>query len=190
MAESINPTPPGPDGQALLQLAVAQAGLFTTAQAAEVGFSPELLIHHVKRGRLARSRRGIYRVKHLPPQGDEQLVELWLWSRREGVLSHRTALALFDLSDVLPAEVEMTVPTAWNGRRLRVPEPLRLHHADLEPEERQWVGHVPVTTPHRTLHDCIVTLVERDLVHQAIDQALAQGRLLDQEAHALREAAS
>ena len=178
-----------PNWALLLELAGRQAGLFRTDQAAEVGFSPELLIHHLKRGRIDRLRRGIYRVRHLPPQDDEQLVELWLWSNRAGVFSHRTALALFDLSDVLPAEVEMTLPAAWKGRRLRVPDVLRLHYADLQPEARRWVGHVPVTSVPRTLADCIAASIEPDLVGQAIDQAAATGRLTKREARELRRRA-
>jgi len=178
--------PTHPERQGLLDLAVSQAGYFTTAQAAEVGYSPELLIHHRKRGWIERTRRGIYRVRHLPAQDDEQLVELWLWSGREGVFSHRTALALYDLSDVLPAGVEMTVPARWRRRRLRVPEVLRLRFADLLDEERQWVGHVPVTSPARTLRDCADASVQPDIVRQALDQGLATGRFSPEEVAVVR----
>jgi hypothetical protein len=37
-------------------------------------------------------------------------VVLWLWSGREGVFSHETALALHELSDVMPATRHVTVP--------------------------------------------------------------------------------
>lgn len=170
-----------PDWEALLDLAVSQAGYFTTAQAGALGFSPELLIHHRKGGRIERARRGIYRVRHLPAQDDEQLVEMWLWSERKGVFSHGTALALYDLSDILPTRVEITVPEAWRGRRLRVPGVLRLHHADVPEKERQWVGHVPVTKPARTLRDCVAAKLQPDLVRQALEQALERGRVAAEE---------
>jgi predicted transcriptional regulator of viral defense system len=164
-----------PDWDSLLDLAVSQAGYFTTAQAAEHDFSPELLIHHVAQHRLERARRGIYRVRHLPPQEDEQLVQLWLWSHQQGVLSHRTALALHDLSDVLPARVDLTVPAAWRARRLRLPAELDLHFADLNPSERTWIGHVPVTTPARTIRDCREAHLAPDLLEQALEQGVARG---------------
>jgi predicted transcriptional regulator of viral defense system len=164
-----------PNWESLLDLAVSQAGYFTTAQAAEHGFSPELLIHHVTQRRLERARRGIYRVRHLPPQEDEQLVQLWLWSQQQGLFSHRTALALHDLSDVLPARVDMTVPASWRARRLRVPAELDLHFADLEPHERTWMGHVPVTTPARTLRDCHAAHLSPELLEQALEQGLTRG---------------
>ncbi len=181
MVVALRESPRSPDWEALLDLAVSQAGYFTTAQAAALGFSPELLIHHRKRRRLERARRGIYRVRHLPAQDDEQLVEMWLWSERQGVFSHGTALALYDLSDILPARVEMTVPEAWRSRRVQVPEVLRLHHADVPEQEWQWVGHVPVTRPARTLRDCMAARLQPDLVRQALEQALERGRVVAEE---------
>jgi predicted transcriptional regulator of viral defense system len=151
------------------------AGYFTTAQAQGFGFSPENLIHHLKQGRIRRTRRGVYRVRHLPPADDEQLVELWLWSAREGVISHRSALALHELSDVLPTRVDLTLPASWRSRRLRIPEEVVPHYADLSTEDRTWIGHVPVTSPARTVRDCIADHVSPELVDQAVAEGLARG---------------
>jgi predicted transcriptional regulator of viral defense system len=164
-----------PNWDALLDLAVGQAGYFTTAQAEALGFSPELLIHHLKRGRIHRARRGIYRVRHLPPADDEQLVELWLWSDRQGVVSHRSALALHELSDVLPNRVDLTLPSSWRTRRLRIPEELLPHFADLSTHDHTWIGHVPVTTAARTVRDCIAAHVSPELVEQAVREGIARG---------------
>lgn len=68
---------------------------------------------------------------HFPAGDDEDLVVLWLWSDREGVFSHETALVRHELSDLLPHEAEMTVPIAWTRRRLRVPRGLRLYYAEI-----------------------------------------------------------
>lgn len=165
-------TPRWPD---LLRTAVGQAGYFTTADAAACGFSPELLIHHVAAGRLERARRGVYRVVHLPPADDEDLVVHWLWSARRGVFSHRTALALHQLSDLLPAQVDLCLPAADVRRRLRVPVGLRLHFADHVGDEPVWIGHVPVTGVIRTLSDCAALPVAPDLLQQAVAEAKARG---------------
>jgi len=164
-----------PNWPALLSLAVTQAGYLTTADAAARGFSPELLIHHVRAGRLERARRGVYRVVHLPAADDEDLVVVWLWSQRRGVFSHRTALALHQLSDLLPAQIDLTLPAADAGRRLRAPDGVRLHHAELLPEDRVWVGHVPVTSALRTLQDCAALPIAPDLLRQAAEDAVARG---------------
>lgn len=168
-------TPSPPDWPSLLDLAVSQSGYFTTAQAATLGFSPELLIHHTHAGRILRARRGIYRVRHLPPQDDEDLVVLWLWSAREGVFSHATALALHDLSDILPDIAELTLPLTWRTRRLSVPAGVVLHHADLVATDWTWVGNVPVTSVARTLRDCAAVPLPPDILQQATEQALRRG---------------
>lgn len=170
-----------PNWDALLDLAVSQAGYFTTAQAETLGFSSELLIHHGKRDRIRRVRRGIYRVRHLPPADDEQLVELWLWSDREGVVSHRSALALHELSDVLPNHVDVTLPASWRSRRLRIPEEIVPHYADLSTHDRTWIGHVPVTNPARTVRDCIADHVTPELVDQAVADGIARGLFTEAE---------
>ncbi len=164
-----------PDWPGLLALAVAPAGHVTTADAAALGFSPELLIHHVRAGRLERARRGIYRVVHLPAAEDEDLVVIWLWSQRRGVFSHRTALALHQLSDLLPAQVDLTLPAEHARRRLRVPVGVQLHHAGVADEDRVWVGHVPVTSVLRTLQDCAALPLAPDLLGQALREAEQRG---------------
>src|SRR5687768_2373690 len=91
-----------PDWNRLYETAVGQEGLFTSLQAADAGYSAQLLVHHVRSGRVLRVRRGIYRIVHFPAGEHEELVAAWLWSERAGVFSHQTALALHELSDVLP----------------------------------------------------------------------------------------
>ena len=164
-----------PDWDRLFETAVGQEGHFTTAQAAEAGYSPQLLNRHLRSGTIRRVRRGIYRVVHFPTGEQEDLVELWLWSDRTGVLSHETALALHDLSDLLPARVHLTLPAAWRTRRLRMPDGAALHFADVAETERSWVGAVPVTTPLRTIVDCARDDLSPDLLRQAVEQALARG---------------
>jgi predicted transcriptional regulator of viral defense system len=178
--------PSHPDWDRLYDTAAAQQGMFTTKQAAEAGYSPQLLIHHRHAGMITRVRRGIYRVVHFPPGEHEELVTAWLWSERAGVISHQTALALHGLSDVLPAHVHLTLPGAWRKRRFRVPPDVVLHHADLAAEDRAWFGSVPLTTPRRTLSDCANAGLSPELLRKAAQQArrrglVAKGELADVE---------
>jgi len=160
-----------PDWDALFDAAQAQAGYFTTRQAARAGYSPQLLAYLGDK-KVLRVRRGIYRLVHFPSSDHEDLVVSWLWSERAGVFSHETALALHDISDALPAKVHLTMPASWRRRRLRVPAGLVLHFADIGERERTSFGAVPVTAPLRTLADCI----EADLAPGLLDQAVSQAR--------------
>jgi predicted transcriptional regulator of viral defense system len=112
---------------------------------------------------------------HFPPGDNEDLVTLWLWSGHVGVFSHETALALHQLSDVLPSKVHMTVPSTWKRRRLYLPTGVILHFSDLTADERSWVGAIPVTSARRTVLDCAAAQISPDLLSQAINEAIDQG---------------
>lgn len=171
----------GPDWTSLFALAAAQDGHFTTAQAAEAGYSPPLLDHHVKSGRFLRIQRSIYRLRDFPSADQEDLVVAYLWSDQQGVISHETALLLHGLSDVLPARVDLTVPTSWRARRIKVPAIVHLHYAPIPAADRAWSGPVPVTTALRTLADCVADNVQPDLVDQAVRDGLRRGLFTEQE---------
>ena len=172
---------PAPSWDRLFEFAVGQDGHFTTKQAAAAGYSPQLLLKYLENGRLTRVRRGVYRMVHFPASDHEDLATLWLWSDQEGVFSHETALMLHDLSDVLPRKVHLTLPLAWAKRRLRVPNGVVLHHADVAKEERVAIGAVQATNVRRTLVDCVEAHVSPDLIEVALRQARDRG-LLDKEA--------
>ena len=164
-----------PNWNFLFETASAQEGYFTTSQAAGLGFSSQLLLKHIRAGCVMRTRRGIYRLVHFPAEEHEELVIAWLWSDGAGVVSNQTALSLHGLSDVLPAQVHLTLPQAWRSRRFRVPDGVVLHHADVPPEDRTWFGAVPVTNPRRTLNDCAHEDLPPDLLRQAVRQGLRRG---------------
>lgn len=170
-----------PNWSALFATAQAQAGYFTTGQAAAAGYSPPLLHKYLASGKVARVRRGIYRLVHFPAGEHEDLVALWLWADQAGVFSHETALALHDLSDVLPSQVHMTIPKSWRHRRLRVPAGLVLHHADIAEVDRAGFSAVPITSPRRTLRDCIEANVSPELMRQAVLQARRRGLISEKD---------
>ena len=170
-----------PEWVRLYEMAEAQEGYVTTAQANEAGYSNPLLHYHVRQGRLERVGRGIYRLGQFPAGQHEDLVVVWLWSDQEGVFSHETALGLYELSDALPDQRHLTVPSSWAERRLRVPTGTTLSYGDVGQEERAWVGAVPVTSPLRTVVDCATAGTDPGLVEQAIEQGLTRG-LIDKEA--------
>lgn len=168
-------TTTSPNWDQLFETAAAQDGLFTTQQAAEAGYSPQLIAHHLGSGRMIRVRRGVYRLVHFPASDHEELAVVWLWSEHKGVFSHQTALALHDLSDVLPSQIHVTLPQQWKKRRLRVPEGVVLHYGDVADGERRWFGAVPATDPARTLEDCAREHLSPDLLRDAALDALHRG---------------
>jgi predicted transcriptional regulator of viral defense system len=183
------PTPATkPAWDRLYQTASVQDGHFTTKQAAEAGYSSQLLLKHIRAGRVSRIRHGVYRLVHFPAAEHEELAVVWLWSERKGVFSHQTALALHDLSDVLPGRIHLTLPDAWRHRRFRVPKDVVLHHSTVPNRDRTWVGPVPVTAPRRTLIDCARDQLSPDLLRQAAQQALRRGLVARPDLHDIEQA--
>lgn len=159
---------------ALRELAMAQSGCFTSAQANERGVSDSVLAQWARVGKLERRHRGIYRLPDFPPSEDEDLVVAWLWSQQRGVISHETALQLHQLSDAMPARIHLTLPLelADRAREWKVPDNLVLHFADIPEAHRTWTGPVPVTRPARSVNDVAEALGDPLLVEQAANQGI------------------
>ncbi|MBM4396153.1 MAG: type IV toxin-antitoxin system AbiEi family antitoxin domain-containing protein [Deltaproteobacteria bacterium] len=167
----------GPDWDKLYVLAEVQQGYFTARQAQDASYSPQLLQKYLRSKRIARVRRGIYRLIHHPAGDQEELIVLWLWSEQVGVFSHETALSLHRISDVLPSRFHLTLPLAWKKRRLRVPDRVTPYYENLLKPERTWVGAVPVTTVARTLSDCLDANVTTDTIRAAVRDVSRRGLL-------------
>lgn len=110
-----------PSWDVLYEIAAAQRGYFTARQARDAGYSSALLRHYVRTRQDQRVRHGIYRLAKFPASEHEELMVEWLWTGGVGVFSHETVLSLHELSDVLPTQFHLTVPTAWRHRRLTIP---------------------------------------------------------------------
>jgi predicted transcriptional regulator of viral defense system len=134
-------------------------------------------MHYVRIGRVARERRGIYRIVHFRRDGRlTRLIEVWLWSRREGIFSYKTALALHGLAnlDACPF-VYVTVPEAWQSRRICVPDDVALCYADVLAWDRAWHGPIPVTTPRRTFADGAVANLSPEGIRGVLELARKGG---------------
>ncbi|MGA2099401.1 MAG: type IV toxin-antitoxin system AbiEi family antitoxin domain-containing protein [Candidatus Acidiferrum sp.] len=160
----------------LYEIAETQQGFFTTKQAKAAGFAENTHPYHVQAGNWIREHRGIYRLASFP-RGERPDLMLWsLWSRNrgeteQGVYGHQTALSLYDLSDVMPAKLHMTVPKSFR-RNSEIPRVLVLHFADLSQGDIGAVHGVRVTKPMRTILDL---LEPGDVPLATLRQALREG---------------
>ena len=166
--------------QRLYESAQGQGGFFTTRQAHEAGFKDNVHPYHVRVGNWVRERRGVYRLAQFPLPARPDLMIWQLWSRNrqdepQGVFSHATALTLHELSDAMPAKLDMTVPPGFQ-RMAATPDVLRLHRARLAERDVETIDGVRVTTPLRTLIDVMVEgELAIEIQTQAIDEALRRG---------------
>jgi predicted transcriptional regulator of viral defense system len=160
-----------PDYNRLYEIAEAQAGYFTARQAQSVGFSTERLSANAKNGRFVRITQGIYRLYHFPGSPYEDLFIAWLRAGPSSVISHESALAVYDLSDNLPSDIHLVVPRNASRRRRGI----RQHTNRLLTDEITKRNGLPITTLERTLADLITTGLAEDQIHQAIREALQRG---------------
>lgn len=170
----INPIPvesSKPDYDGLYDIAEKQAGYFAANQASEVGFSWERLSSNVKAGLFQRVARGVYRLVRFPGSASEDLFVAWLRTGRNAVISHESALSVYELSDVLPGEVHVIVPRTASRRR----KGIRQHTNQLAPDEITSREGLPVTTVSRTIADVSVSGLAEELIQQAIRESLQRG---------------
>jgi predicted transcriptional regulator of viral defense system len=155
----------------LYRIAEPQAGYFTTAQAAAAGVDRKRLARYAATGRLERIRRSIYRLAPFPRSPHEDLFVAWLEMGLDSVISHDSALALYELSDMLPAAIHVTVPSTASRRH----PGLRLHTNQISPQEITHYDALPVTTVARTIADVALAGLADELVEQAVQEAVHNG---------------
>lgn len=163
--------------QRVYEIAVEQYGYFSAQQARAVGVDPRAVVMMARRGTVERVRRGVYRLIRFPENAMGQYMEAILWPHgAQGVISHESALGLYEMSDVNPTAVHITLPSAYRVRR-SIPRFLLVHHADLQPSEIATLEGLPVTTPERTIRDCASTHLSSALLRQAIHDGNRSGHL-------------
>jgi predicted transcriptional regulator of viral defense system len=165
-----------PDREGLFQLASEQRGYFTTAQAGEYGYSRGLLAHHAKTGTLQRVYTGVYRFRDYPSTPREELAAAWLAVGKDiAVVSHESALEQWDLSDLIPDAIHLSVPRT----RRHLPRlPGVTIHTTTRPLDRanvQRLEGIPVTTPLRTILDVTESYAAPDQISLALRQAIDRG---------------
>ena len=103
-------------------------------------------------------------------------MEATLWPRGLGVISHDTALDLWELCPVNPLKVHVTVPESARIRR-RVPAAYVVHRRDLDPGEITRVEGIPVVSVYRAIRDGIERHLGSDVIREAITVGRRTGQL-------------
>ena len=165
-----------PDHEQLFNLASQQAGYFTAEQAMANGFSWQLLSHHAQQGTFIRVRRGLYRLARFPSSPHEEIVAAWLgFGSKKAVVSHESALQLFDLADIMPTTIHLTAPRSHRSRK--APPGVTVHTV-LRPPRRDGVvvrDGVRVSTPAHAVADAAAYGTAPEQIDRAAREALRRG---------------
>jgi predicted transcriptional regulator of viral defense system len=122
--------------------------------------------------------RGVYRFRDYPSSPHEPVVAAWLAIGKDvAVVSHESALDLWDLSDVIPDAVHLTVPRARRSLANRPPSGAVVHTTARDWDDGEVRRHeaIRITSPERTILDAAETGTQPEQVEMAIAQALRRG---------------
>ena len=145
------------------ELGGRQHGIVTRAQLLELGLTTAAISRLVTSGELNRLHRGVYLICGHERSWEARVMAATLLGH--GHASHRSAAALWRLTDSTSAPIEVTT-----NRRQRTLEVV-WHRGKLRSQDTTTRNGIPVTSIHRTLID-LGDVVEDDVVEDALDRAL------------------
>ena len=162
----------------LAKIAEDQWGLVTRRQAERADVSQATVQRLATTGVLDRVAQGVYRLTGAPPPDHLELRAAWLqlapevpaWERTpaQGIVSYRSAAALYGLGHLPADRHEFTLPVRRQSRRKDV----RLHHRSVSPSEWIVLHGMPVTRPSRVAADLLADKEDPEAVAQVIADAI------------------
>jgi hypothetical protein len=162
-------------------MAEDQWGLITRRQAQKAGIPTTTLERLTADGSLLeRVAQGVYRFTGAPPPDHLGLRAAWLqlapqvpaWERtiRDGVVSHRSAAALYGIGDLPADRHDFTIPQRRQSRRPDV----KLHIRELQPTEWIELRGLPVTRPSRIASDLLRDREDPEAVARLVVEAVRE----------------
>lgn len=164
----------------LFEVAMYQNGYFTSSQAKALGYRYRNFGYYVFRGHWIRVAKCVYRLKNFPVSDDEQYTLWSLWAgMKDGfpvaVYSHLTALSYYDLSEIIPDKLYMTVPIGFRISK-KVPEVIIFHKENIDIKDVEFIRGYAVTKPYKTLLDLAKNeMMEKAHFAEVLTQALNKG---------------
>ena len=160
----------------LWEVALDQHGYVTSADARELGINVVELGKLSSRGQIERVGYGIYRFDKLPTTPLDPYILAVLWAGGRGVLSHDTAIELYEFAEVNPDRIHLTVPLGYRPRR-RGGALYTVHHQSLDQSQTRRHEGIRIVKPVVAIDQVIDSNVASHLVRQAIVTARARGQI-------------
>jgi hypothetical protein len=166
----------------IAELTEEQWGLVTRRELGRAGIPPTTVDRLTAPGSsLERVAHGVYRLAGTPEPDHRDLRAAWLqlapqtpaWERApaDGVISHRSAAALYGIGHLPADRHEFTVQSRKQTRRPDV----RLHRRSLTDSEWIHLRGLPVTRPSRIASDLLYDHEDPDAVAQVVADAIRPG---------------
>lgn len=169
---------PKTDIEKLREIAIDQHGMITAAQAKEAGVSLPSLSYLVKHQRIDRLERGIYRIPQVNPSANDRIAQALLWAGEDAVLSHDTALMAWNVCDINPTTIHVTIP---KERRIQKPkhQSIEIHKDNIEKSLIKWWDGMPTVSLELAIGQSIDRGVSSHIIEQAIQVGTSRGMIND-----------
>lgn len=157
---------------AITTVAKAQCGLFSRAQAFELGASQDMLDCAIGSERVTHEAEGVYGLPGWPESWWREVWRAFLATGPDAVVSHETAAAIHRLTNFPRGRIVLTTRHGdhhWHGLA-----DMR-QSTDLRPEHVRIRDGLPVTTPVRTLFD-LAAVTGRERLAVAVEDAHISGQ--------------
>ena len=157
--------------KALYKIAEDQGGYFSIAQANSIGIRRNQIYRAVNQGTIERVYHGVYRLVLYPANQFEEIYAAVISIGDNAVVGYETAMYVYGLSDIIPANIHLIMPRSSSRRRKHV----KMHTTKLDDEDITLYDGFRITTVARTIVDVFSAHADQDQVHLAITQAISQG---------------
>ncbi len=172
----------------LWDVAVEQYGYVTTNNVRAVGLEPVAVRQLVHRGQLEPAAHGVYRFPQFPITEFDRYMLAVLWTGKATArLSHGTALAQYDVCDINPDRIDLSLPRSARTRR-QGGDLYVLHYEEVALSEQAWWQRIPTVTLSTAIRQSAVADIPNYLIRQAVENGSKKGLLLRSETDALSEA--
>lgn len=171
----------------LREIALDQHGYVTTAQAEDAGVTKYTLSKLASRKRINRVAYGIYSIPHLPTDRFDNLMLAVLWTGvNDAAVSHESALDLYEVCDINPRTISVTVPKGQRIKR-KGGEGIFLFYENLSENQISWRESIPTVKLSHAIKQCINAGTATYLLEQAIQGGAQKGFLKPSETQELTE---
>jgi predicted transcriptional regulator of viral defense system len=162
----------------LLQLAGDRNGIFTAASARAAGITSSALAYYARTGAIERVAHGVYRLTDYPSNPESAFIAAAAALGDDAVVSHESALRLYEVSDVAPSQLHFTIPRHRRYRTLPAND-IVLHTTTTPIEDVDVVQHdgFRATSLGRSIVDAARSHTSPEQIEMAVREGLRRGLL-------------
>ncbi|MGU3436553.1 type IV toxin-antitoxin system AbiEi family antitoxin domain-containing protein [Actinomycetes bacterium M1A6_2h] len=150
-----------------------QDGYFTTAQAADSGYSALAIATRLDDGIWNRVESDLLRIGGWPRSELEEYAKWCAWLGTSAVISHQSAAELHGMANLHPRFVHVRVSGTSRAHDQR----LAVHRGRLDGRDIEYTGSFRITTPIRTTLDLAAGGISQFTLDEVVGDGLVLGRL-------------